>query len=142
VITTTTSRARPRYRYRHQSGQETLQGILVVAFILLPMLVSIITFGSLIHVYIGSQAAAAAGASAAGADGGFGESELARVDEELQTNGIDAATCQVNSSVAVAAFDEPIAVTVRCPQHVGIPFLFERDVQMRSTFVAHSEVNQ
>jgi hypothetical protein len=140
VSTTVTGRS--HIRCRHQTGQETLQGILVVALILLPMLVSIITFGSLIHVYIGSQAAAAAGARAAGADGGFGDSELARVDEELQTNGIDAVTCQVNSSVSVAAFDEPIAVTVRCPQHVGIPFLFERDVQLQSTFVAHSEVNQ
>lgn len=132
-------------RHRRGSGeygQETLQGILVVAFVLLPVLVSIITFGSLIHVYIGAQAAAAAGARAAGNAGGYGAAQQQRVDEELRSNGIDATQCSVTPSALTAALDDPIAVTVSCPQHVGIPFLFERDVAMESTFVARSQMNR
>jgi hypothetical protein len=125
-----------------EQGQETLQTIIVVAFVLLPILISILTFGSLIHVYIGSQAAAAAGARAAGTGGGFGPDQLQRVDEELRANGIDPAGCTVTASAAVVLLDQPISVTVRCPQHVGIPFLFERDVDLTSTFVARGEVNR
>jgi hypothetical protein len=125
-----------------ECGQETLQTILVVAFVLLPILLAILSFGSLIHVYIGSQAAAAAGARAAGTGGGFGPDQLQRVDEELRANGIDPATCTVAASAFVVSLDQPISVTVRCPQHIGIPFIFERDFELTSTFVARGEVNR
>ena len=133
---------RGRRHLSTQSGQETLQAILVVALVLLPVLVSILTFGSLVHTYIGSQAAAAAGARAAGTAGAFGPPQLARVDEELTANGIDPVRCHISASAAEIALDNPISVTVDCPEHVGIPFLFERDVALTSTFVAHGEVNR
>jgi hypothetical protein len=136
-------RATSRFeRRRHERGQETLQTILVVAFVLLPVLVSILTFGALIHSYIGGQAAASAGARAAGAGGGFGPAELQRVLDELSANGIDATRCTVSASASIVALDQPISVTVSCPQHVGIPFLFERDVSLTSTFVSRGEVNR
>ena len=128
--------------HQREHGQETLQAILVVAFVLLPMLVAILTFGTLVHASIATQAAAAAGARAAGVAGGFGPDEAGRVDGELRSNGIDAATCRVDASAGTVQLDQPISVTVACPQHVGIPFLFERDVELTATVVARGEVNR
>lgn len=127
---------------RGERGQETLQAILVVAFVLLPVVASVIVFGSLVHTYIAAQAAAAAGARAAGAAGGFGPAQLDRVLEELHGNGIDSGRCVVDASAKQVSLDQPISVTVDCPEHVGIPFLFERDVQLTSTYVARGELNR
>jgi Flp pilus assembly protein TadG len=55
-----------RSRLRHQSGQETLQAMLAVAFMLLPVLFGIIELSGLVHVWIGQQSAAAIGARVAG----------------------------------------------------------------------------
>jgi len=131
-----------RPRWRRQRGQETLQTILVVAFVLLPVLAGIVTLAAVVHVYIGSQAAAASGARAAGSSGAFGAAELAHVDDELRGNGIDPAACTVTASARLVGLDQPISVTVDCPEHVGIPFLFERDVHLTSTFVARGQVNR
>lgn len=125
-----------------QQGQETLQAILVVALVLLPMLVGILTFASLVHASIATQAAAAAGARAAGVAGGFGPDEAGRVADALRSNGLDAATCRVDASAESVSLDQPISVTVACPQHVGIPFLFDRDVTLTATVVARGEVNR
>jgi hypothetical protein len=129
-------------RRRAEGGQETLQTILVVAFVLVPVLVGIITIAGLVHVYIAAQAAAASGARSAGAAGAFGAEQRTRVDDELRGNGVDPTGCSVISSSGTVGLDQPISVTVDCPEHVGIPFLFERDVQLSSTFVARGEVDR
>lgn len=133
--------ARPVRRDR-ESGQETLQAIMVFAFVLLPILAAIFTFGALVHTYIAAQGAAAAGARAAGASGGFGSREAARVDDELRANGIEPSQCDVAASAHTISLDQPVAVTVSCPQHIGIPFILSTEVSLRSTFVARGEVNQ
>ena len=125
-----------------QRGQETLQAILVVALVLLPMLVAILTFATLVHTSIATQAAAAVGARAAGVAGGFGPDEAARVADELRSNGIDATGCRVGASAGSVELDQPISVTVACPEHVGIPFIFERDVELTATVVGRGEVNR
>jgi hypothetical protein len=48
----------------------------------------------------------------------------------------------VSATAASVGLDEPVAVTVRCPQHVGIPFLLERDVDLGATAVGRGEVNR
>jgi Flp pilus assembly protein TadG len=127
---------------RTQSGQETLQAILVVSLVLLPMLVGILTFATLVHASIATQAAAAAGARAAGIAGEFGPDQLGRVTAELRSNGLDASACSIASSSGSVRLDQPISITVQCPQHVGIPFLFERDVSLTATVVGRGEVNR
>ena len=131
-----------RARRHGSAGQETLQTILVVAFVLMPVLVAIFTFGSLIHLSRGEQAAAARGARVAGVDGGFGQPEYNTVIDALNTNGVDAATCNVNGDRPRASLGEPITVTVSCPQKVSIPFLFQTQFAVTSTFVSRGEVNQ
>jgi hypothetical protein len=133
---------RQRALHVRQRGQETLQAILVVSLVLLPMLIGILTFGTLVHASITTQAAAAAGARAAGVAGEFGPDQLDRVTTELRSNGIDAGACAIASSSGTVALDQPITITVACPQHVGIPFLFERDVQLSATVVGRGEVNR
>ena len=131
-----------RMRTRSQRGQETLQAILVVALVLVPMLVGILTFATLVHTSIATQAAAAAGARAAGVAGGFGPDQASRVVDELRSNGIDASACHVGASASTVALDKPISITVACPEHVGIPFLFEQNVELTSTVVSRGEVNR
>jgi Flp pilus assembly protein TadG len=129
-------------RRRAQRGQETLQAILVVSLVLLPMLVGILTFSTLVHTSIATQAAAAAGARAAGVAGEFGEDQLAAVVGALRSNDVDANSCVISSSSGTVRLDQPISITVQCPEHVGIPFLFERDVQITATVVGRGEVNR
>ena len=134
--------ARQGRRRAPQRGQETLQAILVVSMVLIPVLFSILTLGSVIHVYIGAQAAAATGARAAGSAGEFGPQQRQRVVQELRANGIEPGGCSVEGQPPVVGLDQAITVTVRCPQEVGIPFLFTRHVDLASTFVARGEVNR
>lgn len=141
VLGTTSRHRRQRPAHRSERGQETLQAILIFAFVLLPVIVAIFTFGSLIHLYIGAQAAAASGARSAGSAGGFGPDQSAAIDDELRSNDIDPSGCSITVSSSSVGLGEPIAVTVSCPQHVGIPFLLDRDVTVSSTFVSRGEVN-
>lgn len=136
--------ALPHRRADHtaQRGQETLQAILVVSLVLLPMLVAVLTFGTLVHASIATQAAAAAGARAAGVAGEFGDAEQSRIADELRSNGLDPSTCSVTGDPPSVNLDQPIAVTVQCPQEVGIPFFFERTVTLSSTVVGRGEVNR
>jgi hypothetical protein len=131
-----------RFARSRSRGQETLQTILVVAFVLLPILVGIFTFGSVIHLYIGEQAAAAQGARISGADGGFGPTEYAAVVDELTNNGVDSTQCNISASAGQVSLGDPISVTVSCPQTISIPFLLNTQVNLTSTFVSRGEVNQ
>jgi len=137
-----TLRPRRCARAPGQRGQETLQAILVVALVLLPMLVAVLTFGTLVHASIATQAAAAAGARAAGVAGEFGGAEIARIADELRSNGIDPASCRVQPDPRTVELDEPIPVTVACPQKIGIPFFLQGDVTLSSTVVGRGEVNR
>jgi hypothetical protein len=70
--------------------------------------------------------------------------ERRRVVDELRANGIDPARCSVDASAAQVALDQPISVTVRCPEDIGIPFLPVPSfhVELASTFVSRGEVNR
>ena len=124
-----------------QQGQETLQAIFAVSFILLPVLFSTIEIGDLLHLWIGQHAAAAAGARVAGENGEDDSEVRSRIDTELRGAGLDPARCSVEVSPSRVAWHDPITVTIRSKRHVGIPFLFERDVDLVSTFTARGELN-
>ncbi|HEY2705250.1 MAG TPA: hypothetical protein VGL20_16330 [Candidatus Dormibacteraeota bacterium] len=114
----------------------------MVALVLLPVLVSILSLAAMVHTDLGARAAAAAGARSAASAGGFGPAQLDRVRRELRSGGIDPGSCAVSATAATVGLDEPVAVTVRCPQHVGVPFLLERDVEVGTTAVGRGEVNR
>jgi hypothetical protein len=118
-------------RRRRQSGQETLQAVLVVAFMLLPVLFGIVELGGLIHVWIGQQSAAAIDDAIV----------RDRIGVELHAAGLDPAHVQVTVSPAYVRWGQPITVRVTSRRHVAIPFLFSRDLTLASSYVGRGEVN-
>jgi hypothetical protein len=128
-------------RLSDQRGQETLQAIFAVAFILVPVLFSTLEIGNVLHLWIGQHAAAAAGARVAGEMGEDDADVRDRIDTELRGAGLDPANCTIEVSPARVAWHQPITVSIRARRHVGIPFLFQRDLDLVSTFTARGEVN-
>jgi hypothetical protein len=128
-------------RLSDQRGQETLQAIFAVAFILVPVLFSTIEIGNVLHLWIGQHAAAAAGARVAGEMGEDDADVRDRIDTELRGAGLDPANCTIDVTPARVAWHQPITVSIRSRRHVGIPFLFQRDLDLVSSFTARGEVN-
>jgi hypothetical protein len=128
-------------RLSEQRGQETLQAIFVVAFVLIPVLFSTLEIGNVLHLWIGQHAAAAAGARVAGEMGEDDPEVRDRIDTELRGAGLDPANCVVSITPVRAAWHDPITVIITSRRHIGIPFLFERDVDLVSSFTARGEVN-
>ena len=126
---------------RRQHGQETLQAMLAVAFMLLPVLFGIIELSGLIHVWIGQQSAAAIGARVAGERGEDDGVVRDRISVELRAAGLDPARVQVAITPAYAHWGQPISVRLISRQHVAIPFLLSRDVTLSSSYVGRGEVN-
>lgn len=124
-----------------QRGQETLQAIFAVSFILVPVLFSTIEIGNLLHLWIGQHAAASAGARIAGEVGQDDPEVRDRIDTQLRGAGIDPANCTVEVVPGRVGWHEPITVTITSRRHIGVPFLFQRDLDMVSSFTARGEVN-
>jgi Flp pilus assembly protein TadG len=128
-------------RRQRQRGQETLQAILVVAFMLLPVLFGIIELGGLIHVSMGQQSAAAMGARIAGQRGEDDGVVRDRIAAELRAAGLDPANVQVSVTPSYVGWGQPITVQVLSRRRVAIPFLFSRDLTLTASYVGRGEVN-
>ena len=128
-------------RHRRQRGQETLQALLAVSFMLLPVLLGIVELGGLIHVWMGQQSAAAIGARVAGARGEDDTVVRDRIRTELLAVGLNPGNVAISVTPSVARWGEPIRVMLVSHRRVAIPFLFSRNVDLQSSFVSRSEVN-
>ncbi|HSO92930.1 MAG TPA: hypothetical protein VLS53_00485 [Candidatus Dormibacteraeota bacterium] len=128
-------------RHRRQRGQETLQALLAVSFMLLPVLLGIVELGGLIHVWMGQQSAAAIGARVAGARGEDDAVVRDRIRTELLAVGLNPGNVAISVTPSVARWGEPIRVMLVSHRRVAIPFLFSRNVDLQSSFVSRSEVN-
>lgn len=128
-------------RLSSQAGQETLQAIFAVSLVLLPVLFSVIEIGDILHLWIGQHAAAAAGARVAGENGEDDAQVRSRIDAELRGAALDPRNVTVEVSPSRVAWHDPIQVTLRTRRHIGIPFLFERDLDLVSSFTARGEIN-
>jgi hypothetical protein len=124
-----------------QRGQETLQAVLAVAFMLLPVLFGIVELGGLIHVWIGEQAAAAIGARVAGERGEDDAMVRDRIRVELVAAGLDPTHVQVNVTPSYVRWGQPITVQVISHRRLAIPFLFTRDLTLASSYVGRGEIN-
>ena len=130
-----------RARRRRQRGQETLQAVLVVAFMLLPVLFGIVQLGMLIQVSMAQQSAAAMGARVAGQRGEDDAVVRDRVAGELRAAGLDPGHVQVSITPAYVGWGQPITVQIASQRHIAIPFLFSRDVTLVARYVGRGEVN-
>jgi hypothetical protein len=124
-----------------QRGQETLQAVLAVSFMLLPVLLGIIELGGLIHVWMAQQSAAAIGARVAGERGEDDAVVRQRIAAELQGSGLTPMNTAVSVSPSHVGWGEPITVRLISDQRIAIPFLLSRTVTLRSSYVSRGEVN-
>ena len=131
----------PSGTHRRQRGQETLQAMLAVAFMLLPVLFGIVELSGLIHVWIGQQSAAAIGARVAGERGEDDSLVRDRIGVELRAAGLNQSQVQVSITPAFVHWGQPIAVRLVSQQHIAIPFLFSRDVTLSSSYIGRGEIN-
>ena len=128
-------------RKSRQRGQETLQAIFVVAFMLVPILFGIVELGNLIHIWMGQQSAAAVGARLAGERGEDDAVVRDRIQAELRATGVNPGEVQTTVSPAYVRWGQPITVELVSRRQIAIPFLFSRDVVLISRYVARGELN-
>lgn len=120
----------------------TLEAILVVPLVLVPVLFAVIVFGQLSHVRLVLDAAAAAGARQAAVVGGDGPLVRSRIATELRDGGIDPNRARVVVEPAVAAWGQPIRVEVSIDEQAVIPFAGTWAVPLEAVFVTRSEVTR
>ena len=125
---------------RGERGMATVEAVLVVPLVLVPVLLGVVVFGQLEHTRLVVDAAAAAGARQAAVAGEDGATVRDRIATELRDGGIDPARAQVSVVPAVASWGEPIRVTVSIDAQASIPFLGTWPVPLRAAFVTRSEV--
>lgn len=123
-----------------ERGLATVEAILVVPLVLVPVLLAVVVFGRLEHTRLVVDAAAAAGARQAAVIGGDGSIVRDRIAAELTDGGIDASRAFVVVEPAVAAWGQPIRVRVEIAESAGIPFLGTWAVPLSGEFVTRSEV--
>ena len=129
-----------RWLRHSERGLATVEAILVVPLVLVPVLLAVVIFGRLEHTRLVVDAAAAAGARQAAVVGGDGASVRERVATELADGGIDARRAVVLVEPAVAGWGEPIRVRVEIAESAGIPFLGTWAVPLSGEFITRSEV--
>src|SRR5919108_6030483 len=93
-----------------QRGLTTVEDVLVVPLVLVPVLLAVVAFGRLTHTRLVLDAAAAAGARQAAVIGGDGSIVRTRIATELTDGGLDADRVRILVEPAVAAWGEPIRV--------------------------------
>jgi len=127
-------------RLRDGRGQATVEAVLVVPLVLVPVLFGVVTFGELEHTRLVLDSAAAAGARQAAVDGQDDQAVRDRISLELQDGGLDPATATVTVTPVIAAWGQPISVHISITSRASIPFLGGWDVPMSSDFTTRSEV--
>lgn len=127
---------------RSERGLATVEAVLVVPLVLVPVLLAVVIFGRLEHTRLVVDAAAAAGARQAAVVGGDGASVRERIAAELSDGGVDARRAVVLVEPTVAGWGEPVRVRVEIAESAGIPFLGTWAVPLSGEFITRSEVTR
>jgi len=120
----------------------TVEAVLVVPLVLVPILLAVVVFGRLAHTQLVLDAAAAAGARQAAVVGGDASIVRTRIATELSDGGLDPGRARVEISPAVAAWGEPIRVRISIDEQAAIPFAGSWAVPLDAEFVTRSEVTR
>ena len=129
-------------RRRGERGVATVEAVLVVPLVLVPILFAVVTFADLWHTRLVLDAAAAAGARQAAVVGGDGSLVRTRIVTELTDGGLDADRVRIVVEPAVAAWGEPIRVRLSIAEEASIPFAGTWAVPLEAEFVTRSEVTR
>ena len=133
-------RAAAHGRRAGQAGVATVEAVLVVPLVLLPVLFAVLIFGRLAHTRNVLDAAAAAGARQAAIAGADTPSVDERIDTELRDGGIDPARVHVTIDPQAADWGQPIRVRLELGEDASIPFLGSWSIPLSAQFVTRSEV--
>ncbi len=125
---------------RSERGVATVEAVLVVPLVLVPVLLGVVVFGQIEHTRLVVDAAAAAGARQAAVMGEDSAVVRERIATELRDGGIDPARARVTVEPAIADWGAPIRVTVSIDAQAAIPFLGTWPVPLKGEFVTRSEV--
>ena len=99
----------------------TVEAVLVVPLVLVPVLFAVVVFGRLAHTRIVLDAAAAAGARQAAVAGADTAAVQGRIATELLDGGLDPGRVQITIEPAVADWGEPIRVRLTTGDDASIP---------------------
>jgi hypothetical protein len=129
-------------RRRGERGVATVEAVLVVPLVLVPVLLAVVVFGRLAHTRLVLDAAAAAGARQAAVAGGDSALVRTRITTELSDGGLDPDSARVLIEPATAAWGEPIRVRISIDEQAVIPFAGSWAVPLDAEFVTRSEVTR
>ncbi|MBA2718005.1 MAG: pilus assembly protein [Chloroflexi bacterium] len=133
------SRDDPR---RWERGIATVEAVLVVPLVLVPVLLAVVVLGRLSHTRLVLDAAAAAGARQAAVVGGDSALVRSRIATELSDGGLDPSRARIVVEPGVAAWGEPIRVQIAIDEQAAIPFAGKWAVPLEAAFVTRSEVTR
>ena len=108
----------------------------------MPLLFSILEFGSALERWLAQDAATVQAARYAGEIGGDAPELRRFLGDELRAAGIDPERVTIDVAPSRVGWREPIRVSLSSAYPVSIPFLFSTTVPLRSSAISRGEVNR
>jgi len=127
--------------HRDERGLATLETTFAIT-ILVPLLFSILEFGSALERWLAQDAATVHAARYAGELGGDAPEFRRFVGDELRAAGIDPTGVSVDVAPSRVGWREPVRVSLSSAYPIAIPFLFSTTVPLRSSAISRGEVNR
>jgi hypothetical protein len=124
-----------------ERGLATLETTFAIT-ILVPLLFSILEFGSALERWLAQDAATVQAARYAGELGGDAPELRRFLADELRGAGIDPDRVSVDVAPSRVGWREPVRVSLTSAHRVSIPFLFSTTVPLRSSAISRGEVNR
>jgi hypothetical protein len=109
---------------------------------LVPLLFSVLEFGTALERWLAQDAATVQAARYAGEVGGDAPQVRAFLAEELRAAGIAPDRVSVEIVPSRVGWREPIRVSLTSAYPVTIPFLFSTTVPLRSSAISRGELNR
>jgi hypothetical protein len=107
-----------------------------------PLLFSILEFGSALERWLAQDAATVQAARYAGELGGDAPELRLFLEDELRAAGIEPGRVSVEVSPSHVGWREPIRVSLSSSYPLTIPFLFSTTVPLHSSAISRGEVNR
>ncbi len=108
----------------------------------MPLLFSVLQFGSALERWLAQDAATVQAARFAGELGGDAPELRRFLNDELRDAGIDPDRVSVEVVPSHVGWREPVRVSVSSAYPVSIPFLFSTTLPLRSSAISRGEVNR
>ena len=108
----------------------------------MPLLFSILEFGSALERWLAQDAATVQAARYAGELGGDAPEVRRFLGDQLHSAGIDPDRVSIEVVPSRVGWREPIRVSVSSAYPVSIPFLFATTLPLRSSAISRGEVNR